>query len=109
MKKNIHFNILLLLLLVEAMTVHAFAQTIYLRYHNNSVLNGKSEHGNKAHGRRYIQCHTAYIERKHSAKERQRHDGQHQTGLPEFPKRSIKQNKHTHQCQRKNDEKEYTL
>lgn len=27
MKKNIHFNILLLLLLVEAMTVHAFAQS----------------------------------------------------------------------------------
>ena len=28
MKKNIHFNILLLLLLVEAMTVHAFAQIL---------------------------------------------------------------------------------
>ena len=28
MKKNMHFNILLLLLLVEAMTVHAFAQIL---------------------------------------------------------------------------------
>ena len=28
MRRNIHFNILLLLLLVEAMTVHAFAQIL---------------------------------------------------------------------------------